>query len=84
MIWDFATEVIIKKFKRDAVPFRRTYGSMSFEKRKAMKKNVEDLERNDFVEPTYSDWAATSLLVPKKDGTYRLVVVYRGRSEQTN
>ena len=32
------------KLKSDAVPFRRTYGSMSFEKRKAMKKIVEDLE----------------------------------------
>ena len=27
------------KLKKDAVPLRRTYGSMSFEKRKAMKKN---------------------------------------------
>ena len=62
------------KFKKDAVPFRRTYGSMSFEKRKAMKKIVEDLERDDLVEPTHSDWAAPSLLLPKKDGTYRLVV----------
>ena len=41
---------------------------MSFEKRKAMKKIVEDLERDDLVEPTHSDWAAPSLLVPKKDG----------------
>ena len=48
------------------MPFRRTYGIMSFEKRKAMKKFVEDLEREDLVEPTHSDWAAPSLLVPKK------------------
>ena len=54
------------KLKKYAVPFRRTYGSMSFEKRKAMKKNVEDLERDDLVEPTHSDKAAPSLLVPKK------------------
>ena len=54
------------KLKKDAVPFRRTYGSMSFEKRKAMKKIVEDLERDDLVEPTHFDWAAPSLLVPKK------------------
>ena len=54
------------KLQKDAVPFRRTYGSMSFEKRKAMKKIVEDSERDDLVEPTHSDWAAPSLLVPKK------------------
>ena len=54
------------KLKMDAVPFRRTFGGMSFEKRNAMKKIVEDLERDDLVEPTHSDWPAPSLLVPKK------------------
>ena len=70
------------KFKKDAVPFRRTYGSMSFEKIKAMKKIVEDLERDNLVEPTHSDWAAPPLRVPKKDGTYRLVVDNRGLNKQ--
>ena len=37
---------------------------MSFEKRKD-RKNVEELERDGLVEPTRSNWAAPSLLVPK-------------------
>ena len=70
------------KLKKDAVPFRLPYRSMSFEKRKATKKIVEDSERDDLVEPTRSEWAAPSLLVPKKDGSYRLVVNYRGLNKQ--
>ena len=68
------------------MPLRRTYGSMSFEKRKAMKKIVDDLEGDDLVEATHSDRAAQTLLVPKKDGTYCTVVDYRilsGQKEET-
>ena len=66
----------------NAQPFRRAYGSMSFDKRKAMKKIVEDLENSGLVEPTHSYWAAPSILVKKKDGNYRLVVDYRGLNKQ--
>ena len=54
------------KLQKDAKPFRRAYGSMSFEKRKAIKKIVEDLEEANLVEPTHSYWAAPSILVNKK------------------
>ena len=57
------------KLNRDAQPFRRSYCSMSFDKRKAMKKIVEDLEDAKLTEPTHSYWAAPSKLVKKKDGS---------------
>ena len=58
------------KLNKDAQPFRKSYCSMSFDKRKAMKKIVEDLEDAKLIEPTYSYWAAPSILVKKKDGSY--------------
>ena len=67
---------------KDAQPFRRSYCSMSFDKRKAMKKIVEDLEDAKLIEPTHSYWAAPSILVKKKDGSNRLVVDYRGLNKQ--
>ena len=70
------------KLNKDAQPFRRNYCSMSFDKRKAMKKIVEDLEDAKLIEPTHSFWAAPSILVKKNDGSYRLVVDYRGLNKQ--
>ena len=69
------------KLNKDAQPFR-SYCTMSFDKRKAMKKVVEDLEDAKLFEPTHSYWAAPSILVKKKDGSYRLVVDYRGLNKQ--
>ena len=70
------------KLNKDAQPFRRSYCSMSFDRRKAMKKIVEDLEDAKLIEPNHSYWAAPSVLVKKKDGSYRLVVDYRGLNKQ--
>ena len=70
------------KLKPNAQPFRRAYGSMSFDKRKAMKKIVEGSAEADQITPTHSDCAAPSILVPKKYGSYRLVVDYRGLNKQ--
>ena len=47
-----------------------------------MKKIVEVLAEADLITSTHSVWAAPSILVPKKDGTYSLVVDYRGLNEQ--
>ena len=70
------------KLNKDAQPFRKIYCSVSFDKKKAMKKIVEDLEDAKLIEPTHSYWAAPSILAKKKDGSYRLVVDYRGLNKQ--
>ena len=70
------------KLNKDAQPFRKSYCSMSFDKRKAMKKIVEDLEDAKLIEPTHSYWAAPLILVKKKDCSYRLVVDCSGLKKQ--
>lgn len=39
--------------------------------------HVDELIKNDFVEPAASPWASNVLLVKKKDGSYHLCVDYR-------
>ena len=70
------------KINKDAKAFRGSYCSMGSDKRNAMKRIVEDLGDAKLIEPTHSYWAAPSILVKKKDGSYGLVVDYRGSNEQ--
>ena len=50
--------------------------------KKRNEKNVENLEDAQLIEATHSSWAAPSILVNEKDGSLRLVVVYRGLNKQ--
>ena len=47
-----------------------------------MKKIVEDLEDAILVEATHFYWAASSILLRKNDGSYRLDVNYRCLNNQ--
>ena len=48
--------------RKNAKPFRRSYCSMSFDKRKAIK-NIEDLQDARLIEPTHLYWSASSILL---------------------
>ena len=49
----------------------------------AIDEQVEELIRNDIVEPAASPWASNVVLVRKKDGSHRLCVDYRAVNEAT-
>ena len=84
--WDLGSCDLHKlriQLKEDARPSRVPYRAMNPTKRKDLKSKVEKLKENDLIEPTHSEWAAPTVLVPKRDGSYRLVIDYRKLNAQT-
>ena len=71
------------KLKENAQPSRVPYRAMNPTKRKALKEFVNNLLTKYLIEPTLSEWAAPKMLVPQKDGSYRLVIDYRKLNSQT-
>ena len=71
------------KLKENAQPSRVPYRAMKPPKRNPLKEFVNNLLTKDLIEPTHSEWAAPTVLVQKKDGSYRLVIDYRKLNSQT-
>ncbi len=46
-------------------------------KQQYMKKEIQYLLDNDFIEPSKSDWSSPCILVPKQDKTFRMCTDYR-------
>ena len=44
---------------------------------------MDNLLSHDLIEPTHSEWASPTVLVPKKDGSFRLVIDCRKLNSQT-
>ena len=42
-----------------------------------LRKEVQYLLNNDFIEPSQSDWKTSCILVPNPDGTFRMCTDYR-------
>ena len=84
--WDLGSCNLHKlriQLKDDAQPSRVPYRSMNPSKRKDLKDKITKLQEKDLISPTHSEWAAPTVLVPKRDGSYRLVIDYRKLNAQT-
>ena len=52
-------------------------------KQKHLEAEIEYLLKNDFIEPSQSNWSSPCLLVPKPDGSYRMCTDYRKLNKVT-
>lgn len=67
----------------DEVPVRKRPYKVSVDKQQFIKFEINNLLTKKFVRPSTSPWAAPVVVVPKKDGSSRLCVDYRGLNAKT-
>lgn len=63
--------------EENARPLRQSPYRVSTREREAMKRQVDEMLRDDIIQPSKSPWASPVVLVKKKDGTLRFCVDYR-------
>ena len=61
----------------DATPVKQHPCRLNPTKQKYLHEEIQYLLKNDFIEPSKSNWSSPCLLVPKPDGTYRFCTDYR-------
>ena len=61
----------------DDVPVAKHPYKLSHKKREIVRAQVADLLKKDIIEPCHSPYASPVLVIPKKDGSHRMVLDYR-------
>src|SRR5690606_12483973 len=61
----------------DAIPIRQRSYRYSREERNTIQQHVDEMLRNDVIEPSSSPWASPVVSVGKKDGSIRFCIDFR-------
>ena len=61
----------------DSKPVKQHPNRMNPLKQKYLQDEVKYLQKNDFIEPSQSNYSSPCILVPKSNGTYRMCTDYR-------
>jgi len=67
----------------DAQPIKRRYFQFSPKLLEVLYAELDQLLRDGVVQPSKSPWSIPVMLVPKKDGSYRVVIDFRALNEVT-
>lgn len=67
----------------DAAPIRKSPYKVSPKKRVSLESQITEMLEWGVIVPSSSEWCSPIVMVPKKDGTYRLAVDYRGLNAVT-
>lgn len=77
------TSLVAHKISTNSEPVKQRYYPVSPAMQKCINEELEQMLRDDIVEPSSSPWSSPILMVPRKDGGYRFCIDFRRLNKVT-